>query len=124
MGQFTFLWRAVIFAWGGRARTISASLLDAQCAALEIGAVELSNGCFGLLGGSKFDEAKATRVVRVRIAHDVSILDLSKLFESMDELVIANARGNASDEEVGARILGARVGDIASRVLRGSTCSS
>lgn len=120
--MFTFLWWAVILARSGGARTVTTSLFDAQGTPFKVGTMELCDGCFSLLSESKLNEAKAAGVVRVRVAHDVSVLDFSKFLKGTNELIISNARGNAGDEEIGARILRAGVRNIASRVLSWSTC--
>ena len=56
------------------------------------------------LGGDHLDEPKATRVTRVRIAHDVALLDLSIFFEKTSYVNLSETRVDASDEEVGSRV--------------------
>jgi hypothetical protein len=60
--------------------------------------------CVSLLRGDHLDEAKTTRLLSVRIAHDVTLLYLAVLLEETGDLFFAKSRMNSSDEEVGARV--------------------
>ena len=61
-------------------------------------------GSVCLVGGDHLDEAKTTRLLSVRIAHDVTLLYLAVLLEETGDLFFAKSRMNSSDEEVGARV--------------------
>jgi hypothetical protein len=56
------------------------------------------------IGGDHLNEPKATRVTRVRIAHDVTLLNLSIFLEKTSHVNFGETRVNAGDEEVGSRI--------------------
>jgi hypothetical protein len=57
-------------------------------------------GCVGLIGGDHLDETEAARLLGVRIAHDVALLDLAVLLEETRDLLLAKRRVDARDEEV------------------------
>jgi hypothetical protein len=58
-------------------------------------------GRISLLRGDHFDEAKAARLLCVRVAHDVALLNLAILFKETRNLFLGERRMNARDEEVG-----------------------
>jgi hypothetical protein len=58
----------------------------------------------------------------MRVTHDMGILDLAIFLEGLDELVITDARGDASDKEIRSRVLGARIGNVAAIVGRRTAC--
>jgi hypothetical protein len=65
--------------------------------------------CVSLVGGDHLDETEATRLLCVRVAHDVTLLDLAILLEETSDLLLGKRGMDASDEEVGARVAAARV---------------
>jgi hypothetical protein len=56
------------------------------------------------LGGDHLDEPKAARVTRVRISHDIALLDLSIFLEETCHVNLTETWVNAGDEEVGSRV--------------------
>jgi hypothetical protein len=61
-------------------------------------------GSVCLVRGNHLDETEATRLLGVRVAHDVALLDLTILLEQTCDLILGQRRVNASDEEVGALV--------------------
>lgn len=61
-------------------------------------------GSVCLVGGDHLDEAKTTRLLGVRIAHDVALLDLAILLEEASNLFFGQGGVDASDEQVGSLI--------------------
>jgi hypothetical protein len=118
--MFTFLGWSMVFAWSRSAGTVASGLLDAQCAAFKVGSMQAFNGGLSLLRASEFDEAKTARVIRMRITHDVSVRNLTILLECAHKLVVSDARGDTSDEEVRAWVFGASVRHITAVVSRRS----
>lgn len=63
-----------------------------------------------LLGGVSLvrrhhlDEAEAARLLGVRVAHDVALLDLAVLLKETCDLLLAERGVDAGDEQVGARV--------------------
>lgn len=103
----TFLGWTMVLARSWSPWTVATSLLNTHIATLEVVSVQGFDGGLSLLSEGKFDEAKTTRVVGVRVTHDVSVLHLSILLEERDEFIISDARCNSSDEEIRARVFGA-----------------
>lgn len=58
----------------------------------------------GLVRGDHLDEAKATGLLGVRVAHDVALLNLAILLEQAADFFLRQARVDASHEEVRARV--------------------
>ena len=92
-------------------------------------------GGVGLVSSDHLDEAKAARLLGMRVAHDVALLDLAVLLEQTSDLLLAQAGVDASDEEVGAgvaaAILSTRLGgrtavfpSAAARIHRGKARAS
>lgn len=65
-------------------------------------ALETLFSCVGLVGGDHLDEAEAARLLGVRVAHDVALLDLAVLLEEARNLLLRERRVNTRDEQVGA----------------------
>lgn len=59
-------------------------------------------GSVSLVRGDHLDEAEAARLLRVRVTHDVALLHLAILLEQALDLLLAEARVDASYEEIGA----------------------
>lgn len=104
--QLTTLGRAKVFAWGGSPGTTTASLFDAQSATFNDFTLEAFLGSIGLLGSHHLDEAKATRLLGVRIGHDGAVLDIAVLFEEAADVGFGQTRMDTGDEEVGPRVEG------------------
>lgn len=100
----TALRRTVVLARSGCAGTGTAGLLDAQRPALVDLALQTLLGSVSLLRGDHLDETEAARLLRVRVAHDVALLDFTILLEETCDLVLGQRWMNAGDEEVGALI--------------------
>lgn len=88
----------MVFARSGSAWAIASRFLDAQRASFEVCAVKGLDGGFSLLSACKLHKTKATRVLAMRVAHDVCILDVAIFGKLLDEFVITNARSNSGDE--------------------------
>jgi hypothetical protein len=65
--------------------------------------------CISLVRGDHLDETEATRLLCVRVAHNVTLLDLAILLEETGDLLLGERGMDASDEEVGARVAAAWV---------------
>ena len=61
-------------------------------------------GSVCLVGGDHLDEAKPTRLLGVRVAHDVALLDLAILLEEASNLFFGQRGVDTSDEQVGALV--------------------
>lgn len=116
----TTLWRAKVFAGGWGAWLGATSLLNAQSPSVDLLALQTLLCGVGLLAGHHVDEAEAARFTRVRIAHDVALLNLSVLFEQTCDIGFAQTRMDTSDKEVGALIAGRFLVFLRGR-LRGTT---
>lgn len=129
--MLTTLGGAEVFARGGSARASTTSLLDAQGASLNLLSLQALLGGVGLVRSDHLDEAKATGLLGVRVAHDLALLDITVLLEHASDLLLGQTGVDAGDEEVGARVDGAVIVTVAtsgtSLVLgatgkRNSTC--
>lgn len=74
----------------------------------------------GLVRSDHLDEAKAARLFRVRITHDVALLHLTVLLKQAGDLFLGQAGVDASHEEIGAGIA-AIVVVVAATCVRGGT---
>jgi hypothetical protein len=61
-------------------------------------------GGVSLVGCDHLDEAEATGLLCVRIAHDVALLYLAVLLEETRDFFLGERGMDAGDEEVGARV--------------------
>jgi hypothetical protein len=64
-------------------------------------------GRVSLVGGDHLDESEAARLLGVRIAHDVALLNLAVLLKKTRHLFLSKRRVDAGDEQVGTRVTGA-----------------
>jgi hypothetical protein len=103
---FTALGRAKIFARGGRARLAATSLLDAQRTTLDHLTGQAVLRLVSPITGGHLDEAEATAVLGVGIAHDVAGFDVTILLEERRELSLVDARMDACHEEIRALVPG------------------
>jgi hypothetical protein len=58
----------------------------------------------GLLSADHLDEAEAAGLLRVRVKHDLTFLDLAVFLEETGDLSLGQTGVDASDEEVGTRV--------------------
>jgi hypothetical protein len=70
-------------------------------------ALETLLGRVSLVGGDHLDESEAARFLGVRVAHDITLLNLAVLLEETRHLFFSERRVDTGDEEVGARVAGA-----------------
>jgi hypothetical protein len=98
--------RTKVFAGSGRARTATASLLDAQSATFNDFTLQTFLGSIRLLTGDHLHEAKATRLLGVRVNHDGAVLDVTVLLEQARQIRLGQTRMNASNEKVRTSVLG------------------
>lgn len=77
-----------------------------------------------LIRGDHLDETEATRLLGVRIAHDVALLDLTVLLEQACDLVLGQGRVNAGDKEVGALVAALVLLTVARLRRRATGCTS
>lgn len=125
MGQIlTTLGRAVVLAWSGSARFGAASLLDAQRPTLVDFTLQTLFGRVSLFGSDHLDEAKAARLLSVRVAHDVTLLDVAVLLKETCDLLLGEGRVNARDEQVGALVAAALVFGLLASGRWTTTCPS
>jgi hypothetical protein len=64
-------------------------------------------GHVSLVGGNHLDKAEAARLLCVRIAHDVALLNLAVLLKKTRHLFLGKRRVDAGDKQVGTRVAGA-----------------
>jgi hypothetical protein len=121
--QLTALRRAEVLARSRGARADTASLLDVQGAALDDLTAQTLDGGISHVRGDHLDETEAARLARVGVLHDLALLDLAVLLEEAGDLGLLDARVDAGDEEVGARVEGALVVLAAAIVLDGSAAA-
>lgn len=107
--ELTALGRAVVLARSGSTRAGTTRLLDAQGPALVDLTLETLLGSVGLVRGNHLDEAEAARLLRVRVAHDVALLNLTILLEQTCNLLLGQTGVDTGDEEIGARVAAAIV---------------
>ena len=68
--------RAVVSTRGRGASATATGLVDVDDAVDQLGAAQAGDGSLGFLGRLHHDEAKATRLLGVRVTHDLALLDL------------------------------------------------
>jgi hypothetical protein len=96
---YTTLGGPEVFARSRGAGTSTASLLDVQGAALNDLTTQALHGSVGHL-----DEAEATGLAGVGVPHDLAFLNLAILLEEALDLGLLDARVDAGDEKVRARV--------------------
>jgi hypothetical protein len=100
----TSLRGAKVLAGSRGARTSSTGLLNAQCSALDLLALEAFLGSLGLLGGDHLDKSETTGFLGVRVAHDLALLDIAILLKHLGDLGLGELGVDAGNEEVRARV--------------------
>lgn len=98
-----------ILARSWRARASTTSLLDRERTALVDLALQSLLGGIGLLSRHHLNEAEASALASVWVAHDVALLDLSVLLKQARDLVFGQAWVDTSDEQVGSWVDGLAV---------------
>ena len=120
----TTLGRSEVLARSRGTRAGTTSLFDAQSAAFDLLTLEAFFGSVSLVGGDHFDEAKATRLLGMRITHDLALLNLAVFFKKPSYLGLGEAGVDARDEEVGAGVDGTVIiTALRSGIILGSTDS-
>lgn len=104
--ELTALGRSEVLAGGRSTGLATASLLDAQGAALDDLALQALFGSISLLSRDHVDKAEATRLLGVGIDHDRAVLDIAVLFEQTRDVGLRQTRVNTSDKQVGASVDG------------------
>jgi hypothetical protein len=84
------------------------SLVDAQRATVEVGAVHGRDGSLRLLLGSHGDETEAARATGLAIGHDVRVSDLAGAGESLAQDVRGGVKREIADVEAIAHLLFSR----------------
>jgi hypothetical protein len=102
--KLTTLGGAVVLARRGGTGFGTAGLLNAQRPTLVDFTLETLLGGISLVRGDHLDETEAARLLCVRIAHNVALLDLAILLEQTRDLFLGERRVDAGDEEVGALV--------------------
>lgn len=105
----TTLGRTEVLAGGRGTGTGTASLLDAESTAVNLLSLETLLGSISLVGGDHLDEAEAAGLLGVGVTHDLTLLNLAILLEEARDFRLGQARVDASDKKVGARVDGAIV---------------
>jgi len=78
-------------------------------------------GGISLISSNHLDETEATRLLCMRIQHDLALLDITILLEETGYLQLGETRMDTGDEEVRTRVDGAIILGRASLVLGGWT---
>lgn len=92
------------------------SLLNRKGASLELLALQTLFSSISLIRGDHLDEAEASGLLGVGVAHDLALLDGSVLSEQTGDLILGQAGVDAGDEEVGARVDSAVIVAVATAV--------
>jgi hypothetical protein len=89
-----------VFARGGRAGTGAAGLFNAERTTVDNLALKTVLSSIGLIGRDHLDEAEAARLLAVRVAHNLTLLNLAVLFKHARHLGLGQAGVDAGHEEV------------------------
>jgi hypothetical protein len=100
MEKLTSLGRTEVLARGRGTRASTSSLLNAQRATLNHLTLETFLSSLGLLRGDHLDEAEATRLLSMRVTHDLTLFDIAIFLEHLGNLGFGKTRVNAGDEKV------------------------
>src|SRR6185312_12467298 len=84
----------------GTARSALASLVDVQCTALELMAIELLDRLLGFLVAAHFDEAETAGATGGTVHHHRGRLDRAGLGEQSPQVVIRGFEVEVSDEKL------------------------
>lgn len=85
-GQHTTLGWAKVLSWSRSTRTRASSLFDAQGAALNDLTLKTFLGRIGLLSSHHLDKAKTTRLLGMRVKHDLALFNIAILFKVASHL--------------------------------------
>lgn len=117
--EHTALGGTEVLARSRRARTGTTSLLNGKGASLELLTLQAVPSSIGLIGGHEVDKAEAARLLGVRVAHDLALLDIAVLGEESGDFILAELGVDAGDEQVGARVDGTLAVPRATTVVLG-----
>ena len=95
---------AKVFAWGWGTWSGTTSLFDTQGSAFDDLTLKTLLCGISLLSSDHLDETKATRLLGMRIKHDLALLDVTILLEETSDFRFRKTWVNTSDEKVGAWI--------------------
>jgi hypothetical protein len=84
-------------------------------------ALETLLGSVSLVGSHHLDETEATRLLAVRVTHDVAFLDFAILLEQSSDFFFGKAGVNSGHEEVRAGVAGSVFGVSSTRLRRWAT---
>jgi hypothetical protein len=128
------LGRAEVFAGSGGSGTATTSLLNAQSAAFDNLTLQTLLGSISLLSSNHLDETETTRFLGVGVNHDGAVLNITVFLKKTGDVGFSQTGVDASDEEVGAGILGAlliveglagiRRGTIIGATIRGTAAGA
>lgn len=96
--QLTTLRGSKVFSGSRRAGSGTARLLDTESAAFVLLTLQSLLGSIGLIRGDHLDKSKTTTLLGMRIAHDLTLLDLTVLLEEARNLGLGQTGVDASDK--------------------------
>lgn len=102
--KLTTLGGAEVLSRSRGARPSATSLFNAESAAFNLLSLQALLSGVGLVRCDHFNEAKATRLFGMGVAHDLALLNLTVFLEKAGDLRFGQTRVNTSDEEVRARV--------------------
>lgn len=106
MSRLTSLGGAKILARSGGTGSGTTSFLDAKSSTFYDFALQTILGSISLIGGDHLHEAEASRLLGVRVLHDLAFLNLSIFLEEAGHFGLGEPGMNTGDEEVGTRVNG------------------
>jgi len=112
--------RTEVFARSGCSWSGSAGLLDAQSPILMDFALKTFLGGISHVRSHHLDEAEASGLPSVRVAHDIALLDVAILLEQTSDLILGKAGMDSGDEEVRAGVARVVVLTLLARLRRWS----
>jgi hypothetical protein len=89
-----------VLSGGRRARAGTTRLLDAQGATIDDFTLQSLPGRLSLFRSDHLDEAESTRLLGVRIAHNLALLHITILLKHLGDLIFSKTRVDSSNEEV------------------------
>ena len=98
--MLTSLRRTEVFAWGRGPWAASPSFLNAQGATFDVLTLKTLLCCVRLIGSDHFHEAEAARLLSVWVFHDGTTFDFAVLLEHAHDVLLVEARMDASDKEI------------------------
>jgi hypothetical protein len=112
---------AEVLARGRSTGARTTSLLNAQSTTLNNLTLQTFFGSIRLFSSNHLHESKATRLLAVRVKHDLALLDIAIFFEETSDFDLRETRMDTSDEQVGTRIDCTIIGWRATVTLRWAT---